>query len=641
MGCKTQTFLGLLVMLVAAMPLTAQVGGPIQQAAGPLPPTELGASYQAQVGGNNPIIGGNNIVNSQLYVTGQVSGLNAFRGQVGYFAPNQLNLVPPSAAQLQFRRQSVGLPDVMGGSTATAVPYYDRSNTAFLLPAIQSGQAVPGSNQPFAVSTPESVRQLYQDVVTRYKPLVPTQGRPIESTISITPPVEVNRYYPSALGQLPSGPGLYPGAPGAGAYFGIGDQVQRQQLATELYQQAVKAGQAPDDRAAVTRQEPIDSEVKTAITTGDVQPLPPERSEATQREQAQQKLQESVGSPQQDGKPEPKERRPSERDAGAGVTAGQDRQLTLESSGGVRVGVQQTRGRMPEVPFAPSLPPPGQDVYVDMLVQLRQLRQAQQAAQEAKESPAPGGVAARPAPAVDTASGGVLLRSLAGAGADRYNDTMRRAQELLRRGRYYDAAGLYDQAVTLDRSNPLPRLGLAVSLFAAGEPYRAGFHLRKAMEIFPPTMETRLDVPHLMSDVVFQEQLAFAAKTFSQAQRPAPLLALSLAYMYQTVGETDKAQAIAVELAKLSADDNDPLMAAYANYVLTGQPPVRQAGDAPQSQPATRRSDIFDRHSDEQLGRHVGYGQTTQPAAQVPAAEELRRVRPVTTRPIPAAPKKQ
>jgi tetratricopeptide (TPR) repeat protein len=86
---------------------------------------------------SNPMVGGGgrnpNPVrprfNSQLYVTGQVTGLGRFRGGVPYRAENELGITLPSERFSNFLAQSVGAPDVIGGRPYTTSPYYDRQRT--------------------------------------------------------------------------------------------------------------------------------------------------------------------------------------------------------------------------------------------------------------------------------------------------------------------------------------------------------------------------------------------------------------------------------------------------------------------------------------------------------------------------------
>lgn len=106
----------------------------------------LDANPMLGSGGFNTPVSGYNGLNSQLYITGQVSGLAAFRGTVNYFAPNQINLNLPSDELSRFRQQSVGVSDVLTGTPYATTPYYDRARTTALLPNITAGQTIPGTN---------------------------------------------------------------------------------------------------------------------------------------------------------------------------------------------------------------------------------------------------------------------------------------------------------------------------------------------------------------------------------------------------------------------------------------------------------------------------------------------------------------
>ena len=76
----------------------------------------LDANYRIGGGGVNSVSGGARI-NSQLYVTGQVTGLGGFRGSIGYYPANTMRLVLPSEAMETFQGQSVGLSQAMGGGS--------------------------------------------------------------------------------------------------------------------------------------------------------------------------------------------------------------------------------------------------------------------------------------------------------------------------------------------------------------------------------------------------------------------------------------------------------------------------------------------------------------------------------------------
>ena len=83
--------------------------------------SELDANYRVGSGGRNIPITPQRI-DSQLYVNGQVSGLGSFQGRVGYFPADELRLNLPSAQLGDFRRQSVGLSDIVRGNPFAPSP---------------------------------------------------------------------------------------------------------------------------------------------------------------------------------------------------------------------------------------------------------------------------------------------------------------------------------------------------------------------------------------------------------------------------------------------------------------------------------------------------------------------------------------
>jgi hypothetical protein len=547
----------------------------------------LDANYQIGSGGYNEVVGGLGGVNSQLYVTGQVTGLGAFRANVPYSATDQLRLTVPSASQGTFRRQSVGLSDVMGSATPyAAAPYYDRASTVFNAGQIESGLNMLGTPQPPAVSTPAQVSQLYRKVTTDYRPLLRPEsaaGKPsLDYQADETAGVLTGTVVPAIAVQP---------RPGATAMFQLAGLTQRQQLARELYEQAQREEEQaeaqtvvplPDEGKEVSRDVPEGLKVKT----------PPPAQRGTIR----------GGDPNVSGTAKPTE-------------------------GGVR-------GEVTRVP-ASTLPPPNQDVYYDLLVRLNELRDAQSESRSPLSRGQPGG---RLAPAgtsmnvpAGTAAPGewntvgvtddsrIILRSFAGEATDTFNTRMARADKLLKQGRYYDAATQYEYALGAATDNPMPRLGLAMALTAAGEPNRAGFQIHRAFRLFPPLMETRLSVPEMVDEKAFRDALAEARARMEQiaageGQERQPLLALCVAYMSQALGDEKSAKAAATVLADWAVDD--AIMSAYANYVLTGK---RPAQSPPASRPAgSLRHSVGwnDRDVDpERLKQHVGLSNKPQPSS--------------------------
>jgi len=546
----------------------------------------LDANSMVGAGGVNTPIRSGLPFNSQLYVNGQVTGLGAFRGGVGYRPANQLGLTVPSGGLSDFRRQSTGLQDVLGGATAGtgSLPYYDRATTALGVRGITSGMAMPGSNVPrYNRITPGVAHRLYVDAMVNYGAVAPIQpGRMLSAPLTTTavPPVRSvdPRVDPTADPTMPSylAPALKVGGPGerfstvgaavrptpsvrpgSAALFGVLRTEDRYDLARELMEAALEDGAST----------PVDERIDGALP---------------------------------DPAPAPAPEKGSSVDTPSGRT---------ENVVGGRV-LAALGGRIDRV----VIPEKNQDVFLDILVELRN-QGAEDVDKPEPKSPAPDLVAGpkpvdvpeipkatgedgkpipvagkgivivttQPDPAdvdrpgereiVEREHDGVLvLHGLAGRSRDRFNQYMSAAEAKLRSGAFEQAAQSYMYAITLDGKNPLARLGMSLSLLASGEPLRAAIHLRRAMELFPPMMETRVDVAAIMDSSALERQLLVVDKRLdASVNKVEPLLALLSSYLHCNANEMEDARRYARRLRAAAPDD--PLYAAYAEFVLTGNRP--------------------------------------------------------------------
>jgi hypothetical protein len=517
--------------------ITVPVGGQVTQTQ---TGRELDANFLVGSGGYNATRGYGRRFNSQLYVTGQVTGLGTFRGSVGYRAPDQLGLDLPSASLSSFRRSSVGLTDLSAQVPFRPAPYYERTTTVFGIPQITRGGTAPGSNVPRRSVAPLALAQkLFVDATAEYRPLVPSA--PI-----VIPTV------PSGIGKVasPAGPRkpLLPlGRRPDLVCPPLLDTEDREQLAEEL-------------RDLYRHDTMVDQQLKAEVDATRGIELPPRDVELEEEQKAQAAL-------------EGREVRPG---------------LTLP----------------PEVHAEETLPPPNQDVYVDLLVRMRERRMKtlsarkpteqlgafalDESAESLKRSPrathlreikAIGGEGANLV--VISPENQIIIRGLAGTSSDEFNKYMNRAKEYLDDGRHYEAARQYRLAMIIDSKNPLPRLGQGLAYFVAGEPLTAGINLRRALESFPPIMEMRLDVPMMMDAIAFQRQLDRIDKRLKKEGRKAdPLVLFVATFMHYSVGNLQVAKYYAVRLHTLS-DPDDKLFRAYATFVLTGKRPVEQAATKP------------------------------------------------------------
>ena len=501
---------GVVLVLVVPACLLAQVA-PTQDG------RALDANYRIGGGRYNTIVRGVPGVNSQLYITGQVTGLAAFRGHTAYVGADQLRLTVPSASQSDFRGRSVGLPDVLRGNSYRTSAYYDRATTALGTRSIVAGLTAPGTNIPrSSLTAPLAPKRVYQDALADFRPLLGARpGRAISASISPVVP-DAGWAAPRVIGRVPHAPprivAALPVSGRVAGIYAVPRPEDRQRLVSELYE--LDHG----DRARLGGRvgEPTDN-------TRVVRPAP-------------------------------------------GSEGGQPYAL-----GGL--GIHQTRQA-------------DQDVFHDMLFLLQQQYQA--AADQAAEARAAAeGATERQDDrfVVGGPGGAIVFKTLAGKGKDLFNEKLRAAEALMAAGRFYSAANEYRVAVIIDPENPLARLGLSVAMFAAGEPVSAAVQLRRAMELFPALMVTRLEaVRRIPSKTLRREIDKLYARVNVKASNVDPQLAMLSVYMHIAAGEKQRAQVSARKMLVAAGDDK--FYKAYATFILTGK---RPAARTPTTAPAAKK----------------------------------------------------
>ncbi len=90
------------------------------------------------------------------------------------------------------------------------------------------------------------------------------------------------------------------------------------------------------------------------------------------------------------------------------------------------------------------------------------------------------------------------IRTFAGKAPTAINDLLLKAEGLMAVGQYYDAARNYERAAALDPTNPLPWIGRAHALLAAGEYLSAAVSLTRGLKRFPDLARFHLDLKALM-----------------------------------------------------------------------------------------------------------------------------------------------
>lgn len=506
----------------------------------------LDASHQVGSGGyNSSTSNTNSAVNSQLYVTGQVTGLSGFHGHVPYSATNVFQGNAPSASLSSFTGRSVGLQDAVGSNTYRANSFFDptRATANALQPT--ASLASPGSTQAMQMNTPNSMyaTKMYMDAVAAYGPIMTSEY----GTGSALAPGKFTAPDGSALSGKATAEDAVAtvSRPGAAALFGVVNARERLNLAGELYEMELA-----DDRLQIRSTpggESEPGEVRSANTTG--------RPGAINRE----KEDESRSSP---------------------------------------LGTPRMKNNM--------------DVFTDVLVRMQEQRTGSERPGATRNTPENTGVKARPIyeagekpknifgdemPAeprkiVEVRDRNIVMHGLAGTSSNDFNVHMTRAEKKLRAGKFYDAAGDYEIAIAISPRNPLPHVGLAMALTGAGEPLSAGVYLRRAMELFPPIMETRIDIGAMMDKELIARRLATLKKRLDdKTQHVEPLLLFLEVFMARNAGDDAIVRRYVPRLQESAGTDR--ILGAYADFLATGKKPQvssRPASVQPASAPAAAAS---------------------------------------------------
>jgi len=268
---------------------------------------------------------------------------------------------------------------------------------------------------------------------------------------------------------------------------------------------------------------------------------------------------------------------------------------------GPPIGGQQTLGGSQQQDLAAStrggtrnIPQVNQDIYIDLLMAMREQREEKQppiAGQPRVKRPVRPGEAI-----VETKDNQVVLHGLAGRSNDMFNQFMSQGQAGLKVGKYYEAARNFEQAGIINTTNPMARVGQGVALLGAGEYYTAGAQFRRAMEIFPPLMETHLDLAAMMSKDDLAKRVEDVTKRASEDDPGNTLLVFLAAYLnynqsvdYPKQGYDTLAKQFAKKLE--TRVDAAPVMRAFAVYVQTGKIPKALPALAPTSRPTRPTGD--------------------------------------------------
>ena len=159
-----------------------------------------------------------------------------------------------------------------------------------------------------------------------------------------------------------------------------------------------------------------------------------------------------------------------------------------------------------------------------------------------------GNVGKRPAEELDvdmTAARAAQIkgphRTFASFSKDRFNQSMRSAEEYLKRGKYYRAADTYTLALIYKSNDPLAYAGKSHALFAAGEYMSSGLFLLRALEIFPEYAKVRVDLEYMLGDRDKIDNRIVDIERWYQKSSAVELKFL-LAYVYYQMDRLEKAR---------------------------------------------------------------------------------------------------
>lgn len=94
----------------------------------------------------------------------------------------------------------------------------------------------------------------------------------------------------------------------------------------------------------------------------------------------------------------------------------------------------------------------------------------------------------------------IKYRSFALEANDKFNQSIKLAENYVKQGKYYRAADAYSVALAYKPDDPLAYAGKSHALFAAGEYVSSALFLSRAIEIFPEYAGLEIDLPAMLGD---------------------------------------------------------------------------------------------------------------------------------------------
>lgn len=526
------------------------VGRPgVQQGTGRV----LDASFRRGSGGINTTIPRGYTGKTGLDSITEARGLSAFRGRAPSLA-NQLGVRDSTGGVSRFIQQSVGTSDVVGGANALYRPWTEQYidplvgtvRKSDVLEANRLGRPVrPGLNT--VTQSTAMAKKLYLDATVDYR----SMGQHMAENVNMGNLLGVQltsaeRSAGLRASDLTSASSLRARqvemysltSRGGEELFGMISLRDRQALAQEIYELSQDPTDDKGPLDATVREEKTDTMGRPvdAAITGDA-------------------LAERLSTP--------------------GRTPTLPRDTT-------------TIARVP-IPGEPvrdeKLPDPNQDVLLDLLVTLRDRKTIENLAEQGQLNEEQIEQFRARASAAEGSKMNVILdedmsirmRSLSGKSGDTFNRYMTKGQKALLDGRYYLASRMYELATLARPRNPLGRLGVALANFGASEWYTAGAELQRAIQLFPPLMEVKVDLGGMMS----RQELTLRIDELDrwiQSVNDKPVLLLLAAFVHRCNGNDAAAKRYAERLVKEEGVRDD--LRRYGTYILTGKRPTSKKGSS-------------------------------------------------------------
>lgn len=453
----------------------------------------LDANPQIGSGGYNSARPVSTGINGNLIMSGNVTGGRAFQGFSPIGNPNTLQTTIPSANLSPFIRDSVGLPGIQSGLSNTAPrPYFDPSQTAVSSGTIEAGALLSRD----LGGTYRAGQGQYQTPVTSLGGTQPLgqYGGQLPYAAPVWTPAGIGMFNPDVIanrpGEITSNP--------------------LTQLATSGPLSKAAAGKAPEIQPA----EGLSQAGPQGQSNQTVLPGKLER----QTEPGSQDQQSGAGQPNivpQDvtlslAKPnagnlaagkslEPLQPGTSPRADEQTVSSllTQMQQYTGAAKQAVAPGSEQPQGQMltqnQQKPLNFSVDEAAHRPSDD----LRLLQSGMTAAQRQQMQT---DIGRQQASRLVEQRIRTPIRSLAGARQTQVDRILAQAEDLMRAGEYYKAAGAYNGVIAAAPDNALAWLGRANALLAAGEYLQAYVALESGISRFPQVLEFDLDLPALLGN---------------------------------------------------------------------------------------------------------------------------------------------